>query len=171
MPTRIRTPRTDELERLRDIEWAAGAIFADIGFAEVAADEPASVATLAGYAADGRAWVITEEDDDEPLGYAVVDIVDGLAHLEQLSVLPDHGRRGLGAALLERVEHWAAENGKPAVTLTTFTDVPWNAPFYAKHGYRVMTDAEIGPELDAIRAHEAEHGLDPELRVCMRKDT
>ena len=170
MPTHIRAPRRDELQLLRDIEWAAGAIFADIGLAEVAADEPASVETLSEYNRGGRAWVITDTADDAPLGHAIVDIVDGQAHLEQLSVLPDHGRRGLGAQLLEHVCTWAAEDGYPAVTLTTFRDVAWNAPFYAKHGFRTMSAADIGPELDELRAKEAEHGLDPVLRVCMQRD-
>lgn len=169
MPENIRAPRRDELERLRDIERAAGAVFADIGMAQVAADEPASVEALAAYADDGRAWVVTDQDDT-PVGYAIVDVVDGLAHLEQLSVLPDHGRKGLGASLLEQVERWAAQEERGAVTLTTFRDVPWNAPFYAKRGYRVMTPDEIGPELGRLRMTEAAHGLDPELRVCMRRD-
>ena len=58
---------------------------------------------------DGRAWLIAD-DDDVPVGYAVVDIVDGLAHLEQLSVLPDHGRKGLGSALLAHVCDWATRH-------------------------------------------------------------
>jgi GNAT superfamily N-acetyltransferase len=165
----IRAPRTDELEQLREIERAAGVLFAEVGLEEVAAAEPASVETLAEYARDGRAWLIAD-DGGVPIGYTVVDIVDGLAHLEQLSVLPDHGRQGLGAALLEHVCDWATRHRFVAVTLTTFTEVPWNAPFYAKHGFRVMNDSEIGPELRDLRALEAAHGLDPAQRVCMRRD-
>jgi GNAT superfamily N-acetyltransferase len=164
----IRAPRPDELESLRDIERAAGRIFADVGLVGVAAHEPESVEALADYVRDGRAWVVTEHD--VPVGYAVVDIVDGLAHLEQLSVHPEHGRKGLGAALLEHVCGWARQRRYPAVTLTTFADVPWNAPFYAGHGFRVLTDAEIGPGLRALRAHEAAYGLDPGRRVCMRRE-
>jgi GNAT superfamily N-acetyltransferase len=171
MSPTIRAPRPDELDLLRDIEWAAGELFAEIGLDDIADDAPASVAVLAEYARDGRAWVITDADaGDKPLGYAIADIVDGLAHLEQLSVLPDHGRKGLGAALVEHVCEWAVQRAMQAVTLTTFTDIAWNAPFYAKHGFRVLSDAEIGPELEALRATEAEHGLDPALRVCMRRD-
>jgi GNAT superfamily N-acetyltransferase len=162
----IRAPRIDELERCRDIERAAGVLFAEIGFAAVAADEPASAEVLADYVRDQRAWVITNAAD-EPVGYAVADIVDGRAHLEQLSVLPDQGRRGLGSALLEHVCTWARNDQREAVTLTTFIDVPWNAPFYARHGFRIMDEAEIGPELRDLRAHEAAHGLDPAQRVCM----
>ena len=96
--------------------------------------------------------------------------MDGLAHLEQLSVRPERGRRGLGAALLESVCEWAAQRRLEAVTLTTFVHVPWNAPFYAKNGFRVMGDGQVGPELRKLQADEAAHGLDPTLRVCMRRD-
>src|SRR4051794_11278711 len=162
MPATIRTPRLDELEQLRDIEWAAGALFRDVGLDSVAEHPPASVEELAEYVHDGRAWIVAD-DNDVPVGYGVVDIVDQLAHLEQLSVLPDHGRNGLGAALLEHITEWAAQNNHEAVTLTTFVDVPWNAPFYAKHGFRDMSDEEIGPELRGLCKQEAEHGLDPSL--------
>lgn len=105
-----------------------------------------------------------------PLGYAVVDIVDGLAHLEQLSVLPDQGRQGLGTALLEHICTWAGTSGYDAVTLTTFTTIAWNAPFYARHGFRALADDELGPELRTLRTLEATHGLDPAHRVCMRRE-
>ena len=58
----------------------------------------------------------------------------------------------------------------PAVTLTTFRDVPWNAPYYERCGFRTLTEAELTPELAEVRARESEHGLDPETRVCMRLD-
>ena len=164
----IRAPGIDELERCRDIERAAGVLFAEIGFAAVAADEPASAETLAEYVRNQRAWVITT-DDDQPVGFAVVDIVDDLAHLEQLSVLPGQDRQGLGTRLLEHVCTWARNDNRAAVTLTTFIDVPWNAPFYARHGFRAMDETEIGPQLRDLRAHEAAHGLDPAQRVCMSR--
>jgi len=34
-------------------------------------------------------------------------------------------------------------DGLPALTLTTFTHVPWNAPYYTRCGFRVLDDAEI----------------------------
>ncbi len=153
---------------MRDIERLAGILFAEVGLADVAAHEPESIDALAEYLHDGRAWVIA--DHDVPVGYAIVDVVDELAHLEQLSVLPNRGRKGLGAALLAHVCDWAAKQRFDGVTLTTFTDIPWNAPFYAKHGFRVLQDSEIGPELRERRALEATHGLDPARRVCMRRD-
>ena len=164
----IRAPRLDELQELQAIERAAGALFVELGLDRVAADEPASVDELSEYVADGRAWAAYV--DGAPVGYALVDIVDGAAHLEQLSVRPDHGRRGLGAALLDHVRRWAGERGFEAVTLTTFTSVPWNAPYYERHGFRALTEDELTPGLRALRDTEAAHGLDPARRVCMRLD-
>jgi hypothetical protein len=76
----------------------------------------------------------------------------------------------VGRALLDRVEVWARETDRPAITLTTFADVPWNRPLYEHLGFRVLTEAELGPGLRAVRTTEAGHGLDPTTRVCMRLD-
>ncbi len=91
-------------------------------------------------------------------------------HVEQLSVRPDQQRRGTGRALVEHVRAWAVDHGRPGITLTTFTDVPWNRPLFERLGFRVLGEDEIGPGLQEVRRTEANRGLDPELRVCMRRD-
>jgi ribosomal protein S18 acetylase RimI-like enzyme len=164
----IRLPAAAELELLRDIERDAGTLFSTVGLDDVTQHEPETVEGLAAYLDDERIWVIVA--GDEPVGYAVVDLIDGAAHLEQVSVRRDHGRRGLGSALVEHVCEWARAQRLRAVTLTTFSDVPWNQPFYERLGFRVIGDDEMGPELYALRAAEATHGLDPARRVCMRRD-
>ena len=136
----------------------------------IADDEPPSVAELEAYRVAGRVWVVDGEDGT-PLAYVLVDVLDRAAHVEQVSVDPAARGRGLGARLLEHVAAWAASNGMQAVTLTTFRDVPWNAPYYERLGFAVLTEPEIGPELRARREAEAAHGLDPETRVCMRLTT
>jgi GNAT superfamily N-acetyltransferase len=164
----IRPARHEEVQSLREIEIAAGQVFVEVGLPEIAAHEPYDVTTMAKYVDAGHAWVIA--DDDTAVGYAIVDIVGGLAHLEQVSVHPDWGRRGLGARLLEHVCGWASDEGFAAMTLTTFTHLAWNAPFYAAHGFRELTDDDLGPDLRRLREEEAREGLDPALRVCMRRD-
>jgi GNAT superfamily N-acetyltransferase len=135
---------------------------------EIAAAEPMAADELARYAADGRSWVALDPAG-EVVGYVVVDVVDGNAHVEQLSVAPSHQGAGYGRALIDRVAAWAAAGGRPALTLTTFRDVPWNAPLYRHLGFRDLDEAEIGPGLAALREHEATLGLDPALRTCMRR--
>ena len=104
------------------------------------------------------------------MGYVVVDVVDGCAHVEQVSVRPDHQGTGVGRALLDRVAAWAQARSMPALTLTTFADVPWNRPLYEHLGFRVLAEGELSPGLRAVRDAEAAHGLDPTNRVCMRRD-
>jgi GNAT superfamily N-acetyltransferase len=152
---------------LREIERLAGERFRDVGLPEIADHDPPPVEVLARYAAAGRSWIALA-DAGHPIGYVLVDAVDGNAHIEQVSVRPDHQGVGAGRALIDRVCAWAIERGMPAVTLTTFTDVPWNAPLYRHLGFRVLAEDEIGPELLAVRDAETTHGLDPATRVCMR---
>jgi hypothetical protein len=58
----------------------------------VADDEPASAQVLAGYAAAGRGWVAVD-DSDQPVGYVVVDVMDGAAHIDETPE-PGRGSRG-----------------------------------------------------------------------------
>ena len=71
--------------------------------------------------------------------------------------------------MIETVVKWAAAKGYDGVTLTTFRDVPWNAPYYRTCGFEDMADGEVGPELRALVVEEAGYGLDPAKRVCMRR--
>jgi GNAT superfamily N-acetyltransferase len=163
----IRASRPGDGPALQEIERRAGAQFRDVGMPDIADAEPASIEELDEYAAAGRGWVAVD-GDDRPIGYVIVDIVDGAAHIEQFSVVPEHQGTGVGRALVDRVRTWAAENGYAAITLTTFTDVPWNRPLYEHLGFRVIAPDDIGPELRAVRDHEATLGLEPTIRVCMR---
>ena len=156
----IRVAAREEFPRLREIEALADRMFAAIGmgpFTTVPEDDhldQAAVVLVSGMPA---------------LGFACVDIVDGLAHLWQLSVDPAAGRQGRGSALLNNVCEWASARGLPAVTLTTFKDVSWNAPFYERLGFRVIEGLSSG--LWAIREHEREIGDDTfGPRVAMRKE-
>jgi GNAT superfamily N-acetyltransferase len=159
----IRVARVDELDGLREIERSAGRWFAGLGMAAIAEDEPPSVETLAEYQRDGRAWVY----GDPPVAYLIADWVDGSLHIEQVSVHADHAGQRIGRRLIEHVAAWA---GNP-LTLTTFAEVPWNAPYYERLGFRRLGDAELTAGLRRIRAAEAAHGLDRWPRVAMRRES
>ncbi|MFE2168773.1 GNAT family N-acetyltransferase [Streptomyces sp. NPDC059447] len=166
---RIRAVRRDELTDLQDIERAAGLCFRDIGMPEIADDEPLPLGELAGYLATGLGWVAVDDEDAPPVAYLIADRVDGALHVEQVSVHPDHARRAIGRALLEHLADHALLERVPALTLTTFAEVPWNAPYYERCGFRRLDDDALTPGLREIRAREAEHGLDRWPRVCMRR--
>ena len=162
----IRPGTGSDLLAMQDIERSAGELFRDLGMVEVADDEPAAVTELARYVDDGRAWVLDLGGD--PAGYLLLDTVDGAAHIEQVSVRAGHAGRGYGRRLIETAIGWASEHGYQSVTLTTFTEVPWNGPYYRRLGFRPIPSAEITPGLRALREHEAQHGLDRWPRECLR---
>ena len=165
----IRAARTDDAGILREVERRAGERFRDIGMPEIADAEPMSSAELSAYARAGRSWVVVDADD-RPVAYAVVDILDHAAHVEQLSVEPEHQAKGWGRALIDHVETWAASGSLRALTLTTFRDVAWNRPLFEHLGFRVLNDEELTAGLELKRAREATLGLDPVLRVCMARE-
>jgi GNAT superfamily N-acetyltransferase len=164
----IRSPRRDELDGLRSIERDAGRAFAAIGLPEIAADEPPSTAELEAFRASGRAWVAVDERD-LPVAYLVSSVVDGCAHIAQVSVASAHARQGLGAALIDHLATAARAEGRPALTLTAFRDVPWNAPYYERLGFAVVEPADQGPELAALVGREAVAIPGEAPRVAMRR--
>jgi predicted N-acetyltransferase YhbS len=165
---RIRPLTEDDVDAVRELDRAAGQLFAGIGMYDVAAHEPTSAAELLEYRRAGHAWVAVD-DADTPVAYLLVDEVDACAHVEQLSVHPDAGRQGIGRQLLDAVAAWAAAQGMPALTLITFRGVAWNGPYYERLGFRAVADERLGPGLRALRSADAGKGLDPTQRVCMRR--
>jgi GNAT superfamily N-acetyltransferase len=165
---RIRPPAEAELALLRDIEVRAGEPFRAIGMAAIADDDPPATGDLRASLDAGLAWVAAEADD-RPVAYLLVAVVDGALHVEQVSVDPAWARRGIGGALLEHAAAVAAKRGLGALTLTTFAEVPWNAPYYARCGFRALGEEELTPGLRAIVAAERARGLDRWPRVVMRR--
>ena len=110
------------------------------------------------------------EVGSEVAGYVAAEVLDGNAHVAQVSVAPEYAGRALGRAMIELVEEWGRAAGRPATTLTTFRDVPWNGPYYLRLGYRVLPDEGVGPELAETMAYEASlPGIDASLRCAMVK--
>jgi GNAT superfamily N-acetyltransferase len=106
------------------------------------------------------------------VGFAHVKLLErSRAHLDELDVDPDHARRGVGRRLVRTVCDWAAGSYLDAVTLSTFREPPWNAPFYASMGFRALTEPELTPALRRVVAQETRRGLDPTQRVVMCRDT
>ncbi|WP_405842910.1 GNAT family N-acetyltransferase [Streptomyces platensis] len=178
----IQVPSLDELPALRAIERAAGEPFRGLGMAAIADDDPPPLELLTEFQRAGRALAAYEEAGPgggrRPVGYLLWEPVDGCTHIEQVSVHPDQAHRGIGRALINRAmgappmpsRQWGKDGGRAALTLTTFTEVPWNAPYYARIGFRALPEAELTPGLRAIRAHEAALGLDHWPRAAMRRE-
>jgi len=154
---------------LQSIELEAGAQFLGLGMDSIAEDDVPSKSILDKYIAGGRAWVLAKQAIP-PVAFILVDIIDGCAHIEQVSVAPSSARMGFGRQLIEHVAGWARHRGLVALTLTTFVEVPWNGPYYLRCGFCYLEPAELSSGLVRIREIEATHGLDKWPRACMRRD-
>lgn len=166
--TTIRLARPDELTELQSIEVAAGVLFRQIGKVDVAEHPPPAIEVFERAQQAGLVWVVADTDD-QPIGFILVMLVDGAAHIEQVSIHPDHGRQGLGRLMIDHVDRWAAGEGLPALTLSTFRSVAWNGPYYARLGFRELSASEYTPGLVKLRAAETAFGLDPAERILMRR--
>lgn len=106
---------------------------------------------------------------EPPYGFVQLGECDGMACIGALAVIPGEMRKGAGTALLEAACTWARAAGYRAITLTTFAEVPWNAPFYASRGFTVVE--ELTPGLVELRDWERAAGLDSlGPRVAMRRE-
>lgn len=163
----IRSARRDDCDKLPDIERAAAQRFRAIGLDAIAGGEPSDPAFIRACLAHGVVLVATDAAD-RPVGFALAGELDRSLHLYELDVLPEHGRQGLGAGLIRAVIAEAATRGLVGVTLSTFADVPWNAPFYARLGFRPLDAVDWTPALHLVRNTEAALGLPMERRIVMR---
>jgi GNAT superfamily N-acetyltransferase len=164
----IRLGRLDDAQAVCDIEELAGSLFVAIGMIADALAGPADLAEVREQIAAERLWVAVD-DEDHVLGYIAMTVLDGHAHLAQVSVDPAHSRRGIGRELIEHAVAWARRRGLVAMTLTTYSDVAWNGPYYEQLGFRRLDEAEWTPGLRAIRAAEVAAGLDEWPRVAMTR--
>ena len=165
---RIRLARLDEASRLREIEDEAGTMFSGLGLIDETLDVAFPPEALARLIGSAQVWVACTAND-VPVGVVIASQRDGAVYVEEMDVLPAHGRRGLGGQLLAHVCTWAEEQGYSAVTLSTFRDVPWNGPFYRKQGFKDLRPSEWTPGMKEIREKEARHGLLVDARVFMRR--
>lgn len=164
---RVRLATEADVEFLPGIELAAGELFVGIGMADVAGGEPTSVEVHRAALARRQLWVVAD-GHDQAVGFALMKEVDGAAYLQEISVHPAHGRRGLGGLLLKQVCTAARAAGFTAVTLSTFRSVRWNGPWYRGFGFRDIPEPELTPGLLEVRQREARAGLDVAARVFMK---
>ncbi len=165
---RIQPADSETLELLPAIETAAGEIFPAEDLAPELQEEGLPMAWFDRAAREGRLWTAVTRASGLPVGFVLVTIVDGSAHLHEMDVHPDHGRRGLGTALVGAVVEWARGKRFSCVTLTTFRHLPWNGPFYRRLGFEALSPAELTPGLARLLEQEVQNGLDGSKRVAMR---
>jgi len=151
-------------------DLAASKLFAGTGYLpEDALADHVPVETLEGAMLTGHIFAVRH--GGEAVGFALTSVRGATLYLDQISVDPAHGRKGLGAALMARVHRDAARRGLKSVTLSTFRDLAWNGPFYRRLGYRELPRAKMQPWMHEIEAAQTANGLDVSKRCFMVRRT
>ncbi len=162
----IRLARPEDAEALPEIELAAGKLFETV-------EDLSGIAGMHAIPADEQRRLIRKghslvaEVDARIVGFLSTEPFRRELHIREFSVHPDNQGQGIGSVLLRAADIDARNSGFAALTLTTFVDVPWNGPFYARHGFETITDLDAHPRLKADIEQEVQHGLPRERRIAM----
>lgn len=149
------------------LERAAGKRFIAIGMADVSEGEVTPLSILETRFEQQRLYVALAPTG-KVAGFLIWSPKDGSAYIEEVSVHPDHAGHRLGGLLIDRLAADVRGRHK-TLTLSTFRDVAWNAPYYASLGFTEMPHAEAGPEHDESWRHQAANGLDMTRRLFMTR--
>lgn len=164
----IRWAKAGDIAALISADRAASELFRPTGLVPDMAAIPESIPAETLAAAIEDKLVIAAATADRAVGFALCELRGDDLYLDQLSVDPSHGRKGLGAALLDAVAALAERRERRSVILSTFRDLPWNGPFYRRHGYKELPRKQMTDWMRDVEAVQAET-LDVSLRCFMRR--
>ena len=162
----LRLARADDGEAFHTVE---------IDAATLLRDDPALVGVPVPPANDAdhyRALIrkgrcLTAIAKSQVIGFAAAGPVGRELHLQELSVARVFQRRGVGTTLLKALAVDGRNSGFRAITLNTYRDVPWNGPFYARHGFVELHDLTSRPHLVQSWEKAEAIGLPMERRCAM----
>ncbi|WP_114945608.1 GNAT family N-acetyltransferase [Microvirga calopogonii] len=162
----IRLARRDDLDRLGAVERSAASVFRDVGLAWLADGDTMNPGVLADLCRGGTLWVAAD-GNDEPVGFLAGHELDGSFYIAEVSVAQSHQRQGIGVRLIEAAIDHGRRLGFGAITLSTYRDLSWNGPFYARLGFVEVDPDEAGARHREKLRDEAAAGHDPARRCIM----
>jgi len=174
LPYSLRPATADELVLAVAIDDAATLLFTEAGIVfDLAETHPFVIAEHERWQRAIEAkqlWFACHATDAAtPTGFSALARAGDSAYLDQLCVLPEHGRRGVGSLLLETACARCKERGDSELWLTTYAHVPWNQPFYERHGFEVVPEIQCNAALRELLAEQRAVLPFPEQRVAMAR--
>lgn len=164
---RIRLASADDVPKVAPLERAAAEVFRTIGMDAIADDPPIAESILLQAVEDRRLWVAVEYGVLK--AYLLGDFLPRSLHIDQVTVHPDAARRGLGALMIESVSADPRSKQRGLLTLTSFANVPWNAPYYERIGFLDIAERDWPEGVAEKVATERAKGLDAWPRVVMQR--
>ncbi|BDH45899.1 hypothetical protein TUM12370_19430 [Salmonella enterica subsp. enterica serovar Choleraesuis] len=161
----IARPRQQQLGALRDIELAAFETLRAAGAVSGPA-QASDITQLEQYFRDGL-LLAAYEQAGTPVGFIAGMVIESWLYIAELDVHPHWQRQGVGRKLLQAAVDIATEQRLCGVALTTDRLVPFNAPFYCKLGFKVLTQECCPAWLQSKLQAERLQGLQSDRRVAM----
>lgn len=165
----IRMALERDLAFLLYIEREAAQIFEQTPYAFIKDSETLPIKAFQTHLQQGELCVAVDEAD-LPVGFAIVSEIDNCAYLKEIDVCLAFMRRGIGSQLVEFACKMARVKKYNRIYLSTFIDVPWNAPFYTKLGFAIVDESQLSPGFQQLRQKEVDPGFIGEKRVIMRRE-
>jgi predicted N-acetyltransferase YhbS len=165
----FRFAELDEIEAVRAIEYEAAQRFAAIGMTGIADAQPMK-ADFVRRKIEASEIIVAVHDAVRCVAFVMFAPLPTRFYIEELDVLTAWAGRRIGAELIEQVDLLARKSGAQQLVLSTFRDVPWNAPYYRRLGFNVIGSEQLDPKLRAIRAAHVARGLDESKRVFMCRE-
>lgn len=117
----------------------------------------------------GELFVIEPGEGGGVAGFAWLIAAAPDLHVAEIDVAPRFQRRGYARALLDHAAGLARARGLSGLSLTTFANVAWNAPAYARMGFSPLAPEDWPEICRAETARLVALGFDPAARVAMRR--
>ena len=159
----IRPATAADCHQLAAIERAAGELFPPGRIP----DRQQTTSMEALTASLNANMLLVAAEEHESVGFAMSHAIENYLHLQELSEHPLHARQGIGRALVVQVQNLAKSFGLQGVSLTTFSDLPWNGPFYQSAGF----SPSANPPPHITKALEEEQSLGMVARIGMLWET
>jgi N-acetylglutamate synthase-like GNAT family acetyltransferase len=159
----------DDAHLLADIQRAADQRYLDSPYRDLLSSLAIPDEAAQRYCNEDRIFVA--EVDDRVVGYLGWHLEPDPSYLciSQVSVLPEFGQRGIGAALMRSAVDTAVDHGISRLVLATFSDVAWNEPWYRRLGFRTIDPSDWTVWMrDVVDAQHAD--VPWENRVWMQLD-
>lgn len=164
----VRLARPDESLSLNAIEAECGAIFRSVaGYEWVDQGVDLSEDIWGASIKAKMCWVSVEHGVDQPIGFIAAKCFGEDIYIAEVGVVTQFQGRKIGSLLVAAVEAYARNVAARAVTLTTFSEIPWNGPYYARLGYTQLAEDQAPAYFKAIFADEAARGLMAKPRCAM----
>jgi predicted N-acetyltransferase YhbS len=159
----------DDADTIRAIEFEAAVRFVSVGMTGIA-DAPPMAREVVERKIEAREIIVALDEQATCAGFVMFEPQPARIYVQELDVLTSHAGRRIGAALIDEVARLARLRQVRQLVLSTYRDVPWNAPYYRRLGFRDLATSELDAALLARRDAHIARGLDESKRVFMRRD-